>query len=292
VIRLVQELAAEGFPVAVACRVLEVAPSTYYEAIGREPSARALEDRELTGLIVEVHEVSRGTYGAPRVHAELRLGRGLKVGRKRVARLMRCAGIHGVSHRRKTRHRPDTATHDDLVRRRFTADGPDRVWFTDITQHRAADGWVYCCAVVDAWSRRVVGWSIADHVRSELVVDALEMARWQRSPDGTIVHADRGTQGEFNWSSQHLDDGGVCGKASWMDDGAHRSWADEIAGLTVASTGSRAGVLARDRHGFAARGGGARRRRVTGSRCQVVPPRWRHVSLRPAGLLGPVSDFS
>jgi transposase InsO family protein len=131
------------------------------------------------------------------------MGLGLKVGRKRVARLMRGAGIHGVCHRRKRRHRPDTATHDDLVQRRFTADGPDRVWFTDITQHRAADGWVYCCAVVDAWSRMVVGWSIADHVRSELVVDALEMARWQRSPDNTIVHADRGAQGGFNWSSQH-----------------------------------------------------------------------------------------
>jgi putative transposase len=194
VIRLVQELAAGGFPVAVTCRVLKVAPSTYYEAISRPLSARAVEDVQLTDLIVEVHADSRGTYGAPRVHAELRTGLGLRIGRKRVARLMREADIHGVCHRRKRRHRPDTATHEDLVQRRFTADGPDRVWFTDITQHRATDGWVYCCAVVDAWSRKVVGWSIADHVRSELVVDALEMARWQRRPDGTVVHADRGTQ--------------------------------------------------------------------------------------------------
>lgn len=193
-IRLVHELAADGFPVAVTCRVLQSAPSTYYEAIKRRPSAREIEDQNLTGLIVEVHEDSRGTYGAPRVHAELRMGLGLRIGRKRVARLMRGAGIHGVSHRRKRRHHPDTATHDDLVKRQFTADGPDRVWFTDITQHRASDGWVYCCAVIDAWSRKVVGWSIADHMRSELVVDALEMARWQRSPTGTIVHADRGVQ--------------------------------------------------------------------------------------------------
>ena len=202
-VRLVRELAADGYPVAVTCRVLKLSRSTYYEAVGRQPSARESADRELTALIVDVHADSRGTYGAPRVHAELRMGLGLAIGRKRVARLMRNAGIHGISHRRKTRHRPDTATHDDLVQRRFTADGPDRVWFTDITQHRAADGWVYCCAVVDAWSRMVVGWSIADHVRSELVVDALEMARWQRSPDNTIVHADRGAQGGFNWSSQH-----------------------------------------------------------------------------------------
>jgi transposase InsO family protein len=178
----------------VTCRVLEVAPSTYYEAVKREPSAREVQDQDLTGLIAQVHQDSRGTYGAPRIHAELRMGLGLRIGRKRVARLMRSADIHGVSHRRKRRHRPDTATHDDLVKRQFTADGLDRVWFTDITQHRASDGWVYCCAVIDAFSRKVVGWSIADHVRSELVVDALEMARWQRSPSGTIVHADRGAQ--------------------------------------------------------------------------------------------------
>ena len=193
-IRLVHDLAADGFPVAVTCRVLQVAPSTYYDTIRRDPSTREVADRDLTGLIEQVHTESRGTYGAPRVHAELRLGLGVRVGRKRVARLMRTAGIRGVSHRRKTGHRPDTATHDDPVKRQFTADRPDRVWFTDITQHRAADGWVHCCAVIDAWSRRIVGWSIADHIRTELVVDALEMARWQRSPAGTIVHADREAQ--------------------------------------------------------------------------------------------------
>jgi len=137
VIQLVHELAADGFPVAVACRVLGIAPSTYYETVKRAPSAREVEDHDLTGLIREVHQDSRGTYGAPRIHAELRMGLGLRIGRKRVARLMRIADIHGVSHRRKRRHRPDTATHDDLVKRQFTADGPDRVWFTDITQHRA-----------------------------------------------------------------------------------------------------------------------------------------------------------
>lgn len=149
---LVHELAADCFPVAVTCRVLQVAPSKYYEAIKGKPSAWEIEDRDLTGLIVEVHQDSRGTYGAPRVHAELRKGLGLRIGRKRVARLMRNAGLHGMSDRRKRRHRPDTATHDDLVKRHFTAEGPDRVWFMDITQHRASDGWVNCCAVIDAWS--------------------------------------------------------------------------------------------------------------------------------------------
>jgi transposase InsO family protein len=194
VIPLVQELAADNFPVAVTCRVLNLPRSTYYETIGRAPSLRAVADAELTVTITKVHQESRGTYGVPRVHAELRLGLGVRCGRKRVARLMRAAGLVGVFHQRKYRHRPAPATHDDLVQRDFTATAPDRVWFTDVTQHRAADGWVYCCAVVDAYSRRVVGWSIADHVRSELVVDALEMARWQRRPaPGTILHSDRGS---------------------------------------------------------------------------------------------------
>ena len=192
---LVRELAAEGFPVAVTCRVLNIPRSSYYDSQGRAPSARAAQDAALSATIATVHAASRGTYGAPRVHAELRLGLGIAVGRKRVARLMRQQGLVGVCHHRKGRgHRPVPAVHEDLVQRRFVADAPDRVWFTDVTQHRAADGWVYCCAVIDACTRRVVGWSIADHIRSELVVDALQMARWQRRPPpGTIVHSDRGS---------------------------------------------------------------------------------------------------
>ena len=192
---LVRELAAEGFPVAVTCRVLNIPRSSYYDSQGRAPSARAAQDAALSATIATVHAASRGTYGAPRVHAELRLGLGIACGRKRVARLMRQQGLAGVCHHRKGRgHRPVPAVHEDLVQRRFVADAPDRVWFTDVTQHRAADGWVYCCAVIDACTRRVVGWSIADHIRSELVVDALQMARWQRRPPpGTIVHSDRGS---------------------------------------------------------------------------------------------------
>ncbi|MGA0569047.1 IS3 family transposase [Rathayibacter sp. KR2-224] len=194
--RLVRELAADGFDVAVTCRVLKVSRSGYYDWCRRGPSARAVADGQLMTTIQRVHYDSRGTYGAPRVHAELRLGLGVRVGRKRVARLMRLAGLVGVSHRRKHRGwKPAPAPHEDLVKRRFTADRPDRLWFCDITQHRAKDGWVYCAAVIDAFSRRIVGWSISDRVRSELVVDALEMARWQRRPEpGTIVHADRGAQ--------------------------------------------------------------------------------------------------
>ena len=181
---------------AVSCRVLGVSRSGYYEWRDRPPSARAVEDAALTATIHDVHEASRGCYGAPRVHAELRLGLGLAVARKRVARLMRVAGLAGIGGRRKQRRRrPDTAPHEDLVKRRFVADAPNRLWCTDITEHPTSEGKVYCCAVLDVYSRVVVGWSIADHMRSDLVVDALEMARWRRHPDpGTIVHADRGSQ--------------------------------------------------------------------------------------------------
>lgn len=192
---LVLELAADGFPVAVTCRVLGISRSGFYDAAARPPSARAVSDAALTVTIEAVHAMSRRSYGAPRVHAELRLGQGLRVGRKRVARLMRAAGLAGICHRRKRgRQRPAPAPHEDLVRRRFVADAPDRLWATDVTEHPTGTGKVYCCAVIDAYSRMVVGWSIADHIRTELVVDALQMATWRRGPSpGTVVHSDRGS---------------------------------------------------------------------------------------------------
>jgi len=189
-------LAADGFPVAVTCRVLDLPRSTFYDARRRPRSAREVADEQLSELIGDVHEMSRGSYGAPRVHAELRLGMGLPIARKRVARLMRQAQICGIGGARKTRRRtPARAVHDDLVQRRFVAEGPDRLWCTDITEHPTSEGKVYCCAVIDVFSRQIVGWSIADHMRSELVVDALQMATWRRKPGAnTIVHADRGAQ--------------------------------------------------------------------------------------------------
>jgi putative transposase len=195
----------------VACRVLKVSRSGYYEWLGRPPSVRDLEDAYLANTIVDIHAMSRRCYGAPRVHAELRLGMGIRVGRKRVARLLKVVGRAGISHRHKRRHRPQPAVHDDLVQRRFVADGPDRLWCTDITEHPTGQGKVYCCAVLDVFSRVVVGWSIADHMRSDLVVDALQMAIWRRRPVGTIVHADRGSQ-YTSWVFGHrLRDAGLLG---------------------------------------------------------------------------------
>ena len=130
--RLVQELAADGIPVAVTCRVLKVSRSAYYDWAGAGPSQRDVDDAYLTNTITAIHVMSRRSYGAPRVHAELRLGLGMALGRKRVARLMRQAGI-GISHRRKhggRQHRLP-AVHDDLVQRRFVAEAPDQLWATD-----------------------------------------------------------------------------------------------------------------------------------------------------------------
>ena len=211
--RLVHELAADGVVVAVACRVLRVSLSGYYEWRGRPPSVRAVADAALTTQIVEIHAMSRGTYGVPRVHAELRLGRGVHCGRKRVARLMHLAQLRGIYRRHGRHRRPMPAVHDDLVRRRFVADAPNRLWLTDITEHPTREGKVYCAAVLDVYSRRIVGWSIADHLRGELVVDALEMARWRRRPPvgQTVVHSDRGSQ-YTSWAfGQRLRAAGLLG---------------------------------------------------------------------------------
>jgi putative transposase len=220
---VVQELAAQGLPAATCCRLLGVSTSGFYEWRGRTPSARAQADAELTVSIAEIHRISRGTYGAPRVHAELRLGRGLRIGRKRVERLMRDAGLAGVYRRRirgGTVRDPAADPHPDLVRRQFTAGGPDRLWCMDVTQHRTGEGWVYCAVVVDAFSRRVVGWSIADHLRAELVCDALDMARWRRRPETgqTVAHSDHGSQ-YTSWAfGQRLRTAGLLGSMGTIGD--------------------------------------------------------------------------
>lgn len=182
--------------VATMARVLGVSPSGYYAWRKRPLSPRARTDVELTGHIHAVHRESRGTYGAPRIHADLAAQR-IYVGCKRVARLMRCAGLQGVSRRKscRTTVRDDTARPvPDLVDRQFTAVGPDRLWVADITYVPTGAGFLYLAVVVDAWSRRVIGWAMASHLRTELVVAALEMALAQRRPADVIHHSDHGCQ--------------------------------------------------------------------------------------------------
>ncbi|MBW3579003.1 MAG: IS3 family transposase [Actinobacteria bacterium] len=199
------------FPVRFACRVLGVSPSGFYEWRARQhqPSQRARDNAALVATIREIHTASRGTYGSPRVHAELRLGRGMRVNRKRVERLMRVANIAGVTRRRRggcTRRNPQATSSDDLVNRACSPHRPDALWVADVTEHPTGDGKVYLAVMIDAFSRLVVGHSIADHLRTELVLDALDMACCRRKPAAsTIHHSDHGTQGEFKRSSQHLE---------------------------------------------------------------------------------------
>lgn len=183
--RLIHDLAADGFPVAVLCRVLQVPRSSYYSAIAdRPPAGRQIEGTNLTSEIRAVHAMSRGTYGVRRVRVEFVLGRPIRCGHYRVACLVREAGLQGVHHRRWRSGR-SPAVFADHVNRRFAACAPDRLWVIDITHRRSAEGWVCCTAVIDVCSRCYLGLSMADHLGTELVVDAVEMARWQCTPAGT-----------------------------------------------------------------------------------------------------------
>jgi putative transposase len=185
-----------GHRVATMCRVLGVSPRGYYAWRKRPLSVRARADVELSAQIAAIHRESRGTYGAPRVHAEL-AAQGVRVGRKRVARLMRHAKIHGVSRRKqfRTTQRDQTARPaPDLVQRQFAAAAPNQLWVADITYIRTGAGFLFLAVVLDVWSRRVVGWATAAHLRTELVLDALDMALRRRQPQGVIHHSDQGCQ--------------------------------------------------------------------------------------------------
>lgn len=186
-------------PVLRLCSVLGVSRAGFYAWKGRGSSRRDRADGELRALIGKIFSGSYETYGAPRVHAELRLAHGVRVGRKRVARLMRILGIEGVSRRGKRRRTtipdPRTPPAPDLVKRRFQADGPNRLWLADITYIPTHAGWLFLSAVMDMFSRKVVGWSMRNDLKAELVVDALSMAVARRRPEpGLVHHSDRGSQ--------------------------------------------------------------------------------------------------
>ena len=181
---------------ATMCRLLDVSSSGYYAWRRRAPCARSCADQALTERIQAIHKRSRCTYGVPRVHAEL-AAEGVRVGRKRVARLMLGAGLAGVSRRkgpRTTQRRKEARPAPDLVNRNFTADAPDRLWVADITYIPTWSGYLYLAVALDAFSRRVVGWAMAAHLRAELVLDALDMALYKRRPRAVIHHSDQGTQ--------------------------------------------------------------------------------------------------
>lgn len=188
----------EKAPVRTACRVLGVSASGFHAWRRRPKSERALGDEVLASIIARIHHDSRGTYGSPRVHAELRLGSGIRVGRKRVARLMRLQGLQGVHRRRRPRttiRAEQAAPAADLVGRVFSVDRPDRLWVADITYVRTDEGFLYLAVVLDACTRRVVGWSMRRTLETEIVTSALEMALQRRRPvAGLIHHSDHGSQ--------------------------------------------------------------------------------------------------
>ena len=193
-------IAAEktNYPVAVMCRVLHVSRTGFHNWERRAPSDRALSDAWLTEKVRQLHDASRGIYGAPRIDAELDMEHDVRVGRKRVARLMKAAGISGVKPRKRWRTTiriPGITPATDLVERQFRPTSPNVLWVADITYLRTGEGWLYLAAVQDAYSRQIVGWSMATHMRTMLVVDALKMAlSRRRPPPGLIHHSDHGSQ--------------------------------------------------------------------------------------------------
>jgi len=226
--------ACTDLPVSACCRVMRVSTSGFYAWQGDPVRQRDLDDAYLSNTIVDIWKMSRCSYGSPRVHAELKLGLHVRCSRKRVERLMRQAGICGI-HRRKKHgctKRDGTEPSDDLVQRAFDPTEPDRLWVMDVTEHGTGDGKAYLAVVLDAFSRRVVGWSIADHMRTELVVDALQMAIWRRRPPAgqTIAHSDHGST-YTSWAfGRRLRGNGLLGSMGSIGDCFDNSVAESFFG--------------------------------------------------------------
>lgn len=214
------------------CRLLGVSTSGYYAWRKRGPSLRERRDAELLEQIVRIHEESRGTYGAPRVYAELKLGLRIRCSKKRVARLMSEAGLEGTHRRRRrgmTRSNPRQQPSADLVQRGFTAREPNRIWVADMTQHATDEGWVYLAAVVDAFSRRVVGWSMGERATAELAIEAVTMAVWNRRPEpGVIHHSDHGAQYASLAFGHALREAGILGSMGTVGDALDNAVAESF----------------------------------------------------------------
>jgi putative transposase len=234
------------FGVEPICRVLDVSASAYYQRAASQPSARTVEDERLLGRIREVHAANYYAYGYRRMWKAL--GRaGEDVGRDRVKRLMKINAIQGAKRRgkpwRTTIADPAATRPPDLVERDFSASRPDALWCADFTYLRCWEGLVFFSFVIDAFSRRIVGWQFAGHMRTDLVLDALRMALSRRDPGADVElvhHSDAGSQGGFKWSSQRLIDRGCDGHEK-AGGGSGRASGDAAAG---ASAGGPARVAA------------------------------------------------
>lgn len=201
---------------------MKVSTSGYYRRLAEPVTAKELDDARRANTIVDIHRMSRRSYGSPRVRAELRYGLGMVISNRRVERIMRAHRIVGLHERRKRgcTRRGDGPHADDLVNRQFDPDRPDRLWCMDVTEHPTGNGKAYLAAVIDAFSRRVVGWSIADHMRAELVADAIQMAVWRRRPEPntTVAHSDHGGNHTSWLFGQRLRAAGLLGSMGSVGD--------------------------------------------------------------------------
>ena len=212
-----------------------MAPSSYYAATSRPPSARAMRDAVMIPMLVALWEANYRVYGAAKLWKAARRA-GHDIGRDQVARLMRAAGIEGVRRRRRARTtRPDGTArrHPDLVERDFTADRPNRLWVTDLTFVPTWAGVVYVCFIVDAYSRMIVGWRVAAHMRTEMVLDALAMARWARGTrlEGLVAHSDAGSQFTSVRYGERLAEIGAVPSIGSVGDSYDNALAETVNGL-------------------------------------------------------------
>jgi putative transposase len=298
------------------CEVLQVAPSSYYAARDRSPSQRARRDAQLTPRLVEIWKDNYQVYGSRKLWKTARRA-GIEIGRDQTARLMRQAGIQGVlrSKRVRTTRRDQAAgRHPDLVGRQFTASGPNQLWVTDLTFVATWAGVAYVCFIVDAFSRMIVGWRVAGHMRTPMVLDAIEMARWNRGlrHPGLRCHSDAGSQftsirygerlaeigatpsigsvGDSYDKSQRSMKEGCDGQAEGVGVGSDGSWADAFAGAPAGGApGASAAVLGGDCSRAERRGGRNRGGCVAGGRRPVVSGEWRHADCHSGPAVGPVS---
>jgi putative transposase len=229
----------------VTCRVLGFTKQAFYQWKADPVSRRDWDDAHLINAAIDIHH-DDPEFGYRFIADELP-ARGITASRNRVSRLCSQQRIYSAHAKRRGRYRrPGPPAHDDLVTREFRAEGLNQLWLTDITEHPTGEGKLYLCAIKDACSNRIVGYSMDGRMTAQLAVDALANAAALRRhrPARTVVHSDRGSQGGLNWSSQHLDRGGVDGQAGRLDEGVDGSLADEVAGQAVTPSGSRAAVLA------------------------------------------------
>ncbi len=276
---LVLDLAADGIPVAVTCRILGFSKQAFYQWRAHPVTDRDWDDAHLIDAAMTIH-ADDPAFGYRFIADELP-DHGITAGENRVQRLCSAQRLFSVhSKKRGLNRKPGPPVHDDLVERNFTVGAPNRLWLTDLTEHRTDEGKLYLCAIKDVYSNRIVGYSIDSRMKASLAVTALRSAVARRGTvAGCVVHSDRGSQGGFNWSSQHLDrevsDGSSsAGSRSGGATEASVPWASEV------PTACRGGVLGGDRQGAIAHRGCCRGRRGASCRSAMVPSRWRHASIR------------